>query len=228
LSIAVLIPWRTTDCPHRKRALAWVLAKHAQNGWPVIIGLHDTGPWCKAAAIYDALAQTQAETLILIDADVWTDGLPEAVEHIRAGNAWATPHRGVIRLSGGATDALLATGSYDPAHLAERAYLGVEGGGAIVIRRDVYEACPIDPRFLGWGSEDEAQGFALRTLYGPPHRVKTSLLHLWHPPQDRLTRSRGSRESWDLRKRYAQAIGNSPAIRALVEEAKTLPYGIMS
>jgi hypothetical protein len=220
MSVCVLIPWRTSDCPYRTRALAWVLARHAENGWPVVIGHHDDGPWVKALAVSDALAQTNAETLVVADADVWADGLTEAVERVQDGTHWAVPHRGVHRLTERATGVLTATGERDVTDLAERAYLGVEGGGALVIQRNVYEACPIDPRFAGWGSEDEAHSMALRALYGPPHRSKQPLVHLWHPPQERATRRRGSLESWDLRKRYARAKDNPDAMRALIEEGR--------
>jgi hypothetical protein len=186
----------------------------------VAIGHHNTGEWCKAAAVADALTQTQAEILIVADADVICAGLPEAIQRVRDGEAWAIPHRGVLRLSERATDALLTTGECDLTDLAERAYLGVEGGGAIVLRRDAYEACPIDARFAGWGQEDDCWGMALRTLYGPGHRVKSPLLHMWHPAPPRATRSRGSQASWELRKRYARAIGDPDAMWALLDEGR--------
>lgn len=220
MSVVVLIPWRATTCPCRTRALEFVLARYAQAGYEVAVGRHDEGAWCKAAAVADALAQTQAEILIVADADVWAEGLREAVEHVRAGTGWAIPHRGVLRLSDRATRVLLATGECDITDLAQAPYLGVEGGGVIVLRREAYEACSIDPRFRGWGSEDEAHGFALRTLYGPPRRVKRPLIHLWHPPQERATRAWGSRESWELRRRYARASGSESAMRALIEEGR--------
>ncbi len=186
----------------------------------MVVGHHDEGAWRKALAVADALTQTTASVLVVADADVWCDGLLEAIAHVANGGAWAMPHRGVLRLSERATSALLTTGEADLTDSAQPGYLGVEGGGAVALRRDVYERCPLDPRFAGWGSEDEAWGFALGTLHGPSYRVKAPLLHLWHPPAERATRSRGSRESWDLRKRYAKAIGNPTTTRALIEEGR--------
>jgi hypothetical protein len=223
MPIAVLVPWRTSSCPHRKRAFAWVLARLAVHGWPIIVGRHDDGPWCKAMAVADALDQTAADVLVLHDADVIADGLAEAVRTVQAGAAWAMAHRSVHRLTEAATGRLIA--GEDPAGLAvaERAYRGVEGGGITIVRRDVYEDCPLDPRFLGWSGEDEAFGWALRTLNGPPWRPlgHAPLWHCWHPSQSRATRARGSLVSWDLRKRYARAQHDPTAMRALIEEAKT-------
>ncbi len=220
MSVAVLVPWRTTDCQHRIRALAWVLAQLAQHPWPVVLGRHDEGPWVKAAAVTDALSQTDASTLIVHDADVWTNGLAEAVEVVQAGAAWAVPHRGVHRLTGDGTRHYMTGERLDGLPLAERAYLGVVGGGVVVIRREVYEDCPLDLRFAGWGSEDEAWGeFALRCLHGPPWRGKAPMVHLYHPPQERVCRSYGSEAGRTLRKRYARARNDPDAMRRLIEEA---------
>ncbi len=220
---AVLIPWRSTDCPHRTRALAFVLSRYASTGWPVVIGQPPPGPWVKALAVADALTQTQAEILILADADCWTDGLPAAVAAVQEGAAWAIPHRGVHRLNEDATTRYMAGEPLDGLPLGERAYLGVEGGGIVVVRRDVYEDCPLDARFTGWGSEDESWGaFAMRCLHGPPWRGKAPLVHLFHPPQERATRSFGSMEGRDLRKRYVRAQHDPAAMRRLIQEAGTV------
>lgn len=208
-------------CEHRDRALMYVISRHAENRWPVILGHHTDGPWCKALAVRDALEQTDADVLAICDADAWTDGLAAAVCAVRDGAAWAVPHRGVFRLTETAT-ALYAAGS-DLAELEteERPYLGFEGGGMTVLRRDVYENCPLDPRFTGWGGEDDSFGFALRALHGAPWRPTEymPLVHLWHPPQERATRSFGSLEGRELRKRYARAQGQPDVMRSLIEEA---------
>ncbi len=222
MPVAVLIPWRDTRCPHRTRALAFILSRYATTGWPVVIGRHDDGPWCKALAVADALAQTQAEILILGDADCWTSGLPAAVQAVQDGASWAVPHRAVHRLNEAATERYMAGEPLDRLPLGERAYLGVEGGGLVVVRREVYEDCPLDPRFTGWGSEDEAWGgFALRCLHGPPWRGKAALIHLHHPSQERATRTFGSMEGRDLRKRYARARQDPAVMRRLIEEGRS-------
>lgn len=200
----------------------FVISRHAENGWPIVLGHHTDGPWCKALAVRDALEQTDADVLVVADADVWTNGLPGAVQAVQDGQAWAVPHRGVHRLTEASTGLYVAGKPLGELELDESAYLGFEGGGITVIRRDVYEDCPIDSRFTGWGGEDDAWGFALRTLHGPPMRPTRHLplAHLWHPAQQRATRSFGSLEGRELRKRYARAQGDKLTMRRLVEEAK--------
>ena len=43
--------------------------------------------------------------------------------------------------------------------------------------------------------------------------------HLWHEPQQRQTRRRGSDESWRLWRRYQKASGDKEAMMSLVYEA---------
>lgn len=183
------------------------------------VGRHDEGEWRKALALADALSQTDAEILIVSDADVWTDGLPAAAKAVQDGAPWAVPHRGVFRLTEDGTRRYMAGEPLDGLPLVERAYLGVECGGVFVVRREVYEDCPMDPRFTGFGGEDESLSWALRALCGAPWRGKAQLAHLWHPPQARVTRGRGSEANVALRKRYVRARRDPDVMRRLVEEA---------
>lgn len=166
-----------------------------------------------------AITRSRAEIVAVMDADVVCHGLDQAVEAVRAGAAWAMPHRGVYRLTADATALVLAGAMPEGLPTEQPPYLGVEGGGCVVARRRTLLEVPLDPRFIGWGQEDESWGVALRELLGPPHRVKRPLFHLWHPPQRRLTRSRGSMESWALRTRYFRARHDKAAMRRLTQEA---------
>ena len=218
-SVAVLIPWRDAGCEHRSRALAYVLGRLAEHPWPVVIGRHDDGPWCKALAVADALSQTSADTLIVHDADVWTEGLAPAVKAVQGGESvWAVPHKLVKRLGAEATTNLLV--GREPRDLEQAAYTGIAGGGITALRRDVYEDCPLDPRFEGWGQEDHSWGWALRTLHRREWRGTADLLHCWHPPQARMTRRVGRPEGRVLERRYVAARRDPGVMRRLVEEAR--------
>lgn len=209
--VAVVVPWRS-GCPHREAA--WALIRHRLAttfpAWDIVEGRHDDGPWCKAAAVADALHRTDADILVLHDADVWCDGTPDAVAALEA-HPWAIPHGQVWRL---------AEGQLEPSttQLAQKPYRGLEGGGIVAIRRSTYEACPLDPRFTGWGQEDECFALALRALHRPPWRGDAPLWHWWHPPQPRRDRRTGSNASARLHLRYRQARRNPDRMRALLEE----------
>lgn len=214
----MVIPWRG-GCAHRELALDWVWKRWP---WPIVLGELNEGPWIKAHALSAGIALTDADVLILADADVWCDGVPEIVERIEDGEAtWGMPHRSVVRLTGPATKALIDGADPDGLELEQPSYRAHPGGGITVIRRDAWERCPMDPRFVGWGHEDDAYALALRTMCGRRIQGHRQLIHLWHPPQERLYRSLGSYESEALFNRYHAASGKPEQMSALLDEFRS-------
>lgn len=216
--VSVILPWQD-GCPHRRAALAWVRERWEQTGAQVLLGrLPEGQPWCKAAAVAAALPAAAGELLVLADADVWCDDWRAALDAVAAGAAWASPHTWVHRLAGDATRQVLG-GAPPRATMrhAEPPHRAMLGGGLVMVRRDTYDRVPMDCRFIGWGSEDEAWARALRVLAGAPWRGRAALWHLWHPPQERLSRREGSRESTALLQRY-RAARDPDRMRALLEE----------
>lgn len=205
---------------HRERAWRHLAHRYAEDyaAWRVTLAEAPEGPWCKAAAVNPAVARSEAEIIIVADADVWCDGLREAVEAVKDGAPWAIPHDRVYRLTEAATEAFFSGGDWRDQPLAQRDYQGVIGGGFVVATRDVLRAVPLDPRFTGWGNEDESWGVALQTLVGIQWRGEAPLIHCYHPPQERASRRWGSVESRALAKRYHRARNKPEQMRALIYE----------
>lgn len=224
MGVLVVVPWRP-GCPHREGALRWVSARWANLGHELRLGVHESGEWCKAEAVRTALAD--ADVLVMTDADVWCDGVVEAIDRVRAGAPWVIPHDKLYRLSEEATGDVLAGAEPHEgmplARLAEGvpgfAYKGQAGGGIVVMRRDVYDDSPLDPRFTGWDLEDAAWDLALRCLHGLPARLGHRLWHLWHPPQ--ANRGVGTEQGRQLHKRYVRAKRRPDQMRALIAEGRT-------
>lgn len=229
MTVSVLVPYRSGGDPHREAAWAYVRAWWADRypTWQVTIGTPPDGPWCKAAAVAAALREAHWHTLVLADADVVCEGVAEAVQVVQGGAAgWAIPHGKVYRLSPDATRAAYARGPGQPitptrTDTVEKVYQGIEGGGLVVLPRALYQAAGFDPRFTLWGGEDAAAGISWRTLAGAPWRAHPSvaLVHLWHPPPERINRAIGSTANADLVSRYrAAARRGKTAMRALARE----------
>lgn len=193
----------------------------AEPSWEVVEGFAG-GAWCKAAAVADGLTRASGDVVVVADSDVWCDHTAAAVQRVQQGAAWAVPHRQVWRLDETATRQVAA--GAEPADVAnrrtvtERPYDGKVGGGIVVARRDVYDDCPLDERFAGWGHEDTSWGLALETLHGRPVRFNGRLWHLWHPPQPRLNRAVGSETSLQLERRYVAAYRDRRRMRRLIDE----------
>lgn len=218
MSVAVLVPWRPDGGP-RQTVWAWVRAQWARwPDWEIVTGTPPDGPWSKGAAVADALEQTRADVLVVADADVWSDGIPAAVNTVASGRArWAMPHQLVRRLTPEATQAVL-DGAPPAGQPTAETHPGMPGGGIVVLARDVLTGVPMDPRFEGWGQEDQAWALALTTLAGPMWRGAADLHHLWHPPAPRRSRAVGSAASLARYRRYQAASGQVSQMRALVAE----------
>jgi hypothetical protein len=183
MTVAVVIPSNPCD-EWRERALAYVRSWYTDVlGVEPIIGTCD-GEWSKGTAIANGVAQTDADVLVLADADSFIQPhtvIAHAVNLVSDGRPWVMPHNSVYRLTDRET--LRVTGGDEwGLRLARPAYRGTIGGGITVLTRNAYDTVNgVDPRYYGWGGEDVAFGYALTTLVGPLIRLHGRLIHLWHP-----------------------------------------------
>lgn len=222
-SVSVLVPWRSGD-PDRELAWTYLRALWTERypTWEVVEGFCPDGPWRKGAAVADALSRAAGDIVVVADADVWCDDVGLAVDQVRAGAGWAMPHYRVCRLTAVATAQAVETREWPTRRVTltydRSPYPGVMGGGISVMTRQTYVSAPIDPRFSGWGQEDEAWALALRRLVGKPWRGTADLWHLWHRPQPRQSRLVGNQAGQSLYRRYAAAARDPRRMTALLAE----------
>lgn len=198
---------------------AW-LRPRWETLWPVAVADAPPGPWCKAAAVQRAAQHAHADILVVADADVWCDTVDQAVAAVEGGAPWAIPHDRVHRLTAQATTNVVNGQPFDVQPLDQRPYRGHAGGGIVVLPADTLAQVPLDPRFVGWGQEDDSWAAALTTVAGRPWRGHSPLWHLWHPPAERINRRVGSRDGERLWGRYLRATKNPQRMHQLLEEAR--------
>jgi hypothetical protein len=232
-SVSVIVPFRPGVCAYRERAWTWLRTwwERTFPEWEIVVSSDDpAGPWRKAVAVDGGVRRSRGEILVIADADVFSLGVRTAVAEVASGAAWVVPHHDVFRLSEAMTARLLAGEDLEhllvlgSAALAKPAYRGLAGGGLAVVPRSSWDVAPMDPRFVDGGAEDEAWGYALTTLAGPPVRLDAPLVHLWHPPQDRRTNPRHGGENGSLRLRYARAHTRPEAMRAILGELGSIGF----
>lgn len=216
--LSVVIPF-DSDCPHRTRAL-----EHVSDWWDDnfpeveqwIGGSTSSEGWVKARHVEFLMGYVRTRYVVIADADVTLEQpvwIGAAVDNL---DGWAVPHKWVVRWDEPSTQRI-----YDglaPKVQAQPPYIGYLGGGMTIMPVDTYRSVPLDPRFVGWGQEDESWALALRCLVGEPWRGRGKLAHLWHPPQQRNSRRWGSEASKALAMQYRDAAGDPDAMRALLAE----------
>ena len=217
----MFLPASSTDDGTRRAARDWVSARWEAAGFRVTVA-EGAGAWSKGAAVNPTVAASDAELVIVADADSWVtlEATEKACEQAEA-RGWAMPHSTVKRLSRAGTTAVYR-GEVDisKARMERSPYPALPGGGILMVRRDVWDTIGgFDPRFVGWGGEDHAVGLALATLSGPVSRRRVApLWHLWHQPSP--NNRRPSPESRRLDERYRKARNNPQAMRELVKEVR--------
>lgn len=229
MTVSVLVPFTPGSCAHRDRSWDWVRTRLEScfPDWQIVVGTCP-GTWSKGVALADAASRADGDVLVMHDADVFTsiESLAESVEQVQAGAPWSVPHMLVHRLTPKASEQVLAS---DPkkATAADRArrevvryrYPGQPGGGIAVLTRSAWDQVPVDPRFLGWGGEDEAWGIALDATIGRHHRGQAPLLHLWHPLQPTHAHNRAVLPSTqELVDRYKATQGRPDEVARILQE----------
>jgi hypothetical protein len=212
MNVEVIIPYAGED-PDREQALAWV-TERCEYSYSIATG---TLPFNKARTVMPAVEQSSAEIIVMHDADVWTSGLEQAVQAVSSGADWAIPHWFVYRLTRDGSHQFMR--GQREGELDRPQYVGMAGGGIVVSRRQTMLDIPLDARFTSWGQEDESWAMALWCLLGPPWRGEAPLVHLWHRPEAREGRRKGSHAGWMLRNRYARVRHDLQGMRDLLAEA---------
>lgn len=231
-TVGVVIPTRTTGDPWREKALEWVRRWYAEKHpeLPVVLGeIPEDDEWSKGAAVAGGIEQLgPVDVLVLADGDsviLEPEVLSNAIHLVSSGRAsWIVPHRIVYRLREAETARLHADPAAKPrpGAVVRTPYAGPAGGGITVLSSDAFRRVGgIDRRFLGWGGEDVAFGWALATVVAPVTRLQGRLLHLWHPhPAPDL---RGSPASEALVARWREARGYPRRMAEMIETGEWTP-----
>lgn len=173
----VVVPWRPT--PDRLAGWHFLerLWQQRHPDWRLVTCDHG-GEWFKGEAVALGVRASFEDVLVIADADVWCDQTDRAVEAVRAGAPWAVPHARILRLDEASTARVLAGEPMAPTlSLERRPHRAVSGGGLVVMRRDVFEACPMP--VMG-RREDEIWQTQLVPRFGRPWRGTADLYHLYH------------------------------------------------
>jgi predicted glycosyltransferase involved in capsule biosynthesis len=158
----------------------------------IIVSDDDGGtPFSKTIAVNNCYKKSSGNILAMVDADVWLNPkvIRESAKMIESGKAsWVQPCNQVYRLNKEYTQKVLNRNYYDvlpplkPAVDCER-ITKVIGLIAMFSRKDFEAVGGMDPRFRGWGWEDNCFNQLMNYHSGPSYKGKSVVYHLWHPRQ---------------------------------------------
>jgi hypothetical protein len=182
----VIVPYRP-DHGHRDK-----LWKHLKDQYWVhqpyelVVGEHLSGPFNRSEAINQA-ADRPWDVAVIADADTWVPAkqLHHAIELAEQSRRLVAAFNAVVELSQPCTENILIgrtslAGSFEATKVRTRDL--ETQSSMLVIHRDLWDRVGgFDPRFSGWGCEDNSFWKACDLHAGTEH-VSGNAYHLWHSP----------------------------------------------
>lgn len=236
--LSLLMPFRDDDGT-RTVVAEWIQARwrHYFPEAELIIESDDGGtPFSKTIAVNRAAARATGDVLAILDADTWVrvERVKKVVAAIESGEVpWAMPCSRAYRLTRLFTSRLLRMPPEGTFPIVKTRTDCEEIVGAVgfmhIFPRGAWEAVGgMDPRFRGWGGEDNAITWAMDTMWGQHVQFPSTALHLWHD-RPRLDGKRiwvgQTDRNRPLISRYRRALGRPDRMKVLVDEVRTLNSG---
>lgn len=190
MKLSVIVPWFDSGDPFRRRSMHWLMRRYrallpeVEFTW----GAADTSVEFNRSATRNFLVENSSgDVLFITDADTifHVDQVRAAYKLIEEGVPWVIPYAlgKYYNLTQETTARILANDPYlvVPEPLTWIHKLDSWAGLLMVTRSAFNQVGGYDPRFRGWGYEDNAFRAALDIHVGPHQRTEHYALHLWHP-----------------------------------------------
>ena len=196
MSVDIIIPWRDSGCPARKRALDFVYGLYESHFSNIILCDSSKDEFNRAEARNAGVRKSTADIVVVTDADLFVpvSQIEEAIVIAETFDGQIKPFTAFGHLSEASTQYFLAKGDYASITEAQFDTLstlwpGVHGG-TFVMRRELWDPIGgMDEAFTGWGGEDNAFNILCSSkLKEPLLTLDGYAFHLFHPHRRRMSR----------------------------------------
>lgn len=189
--LSIVIPWRAGTDPWRLKSFDWILNRYKLLYPEAELILADDGSeeFNRATFINAGATEASREFLLIADAD--TISFPEFVSgglaKMKAGAPWVIPYgdQDYYNSDQASAEWILGrdtTENISPSQITWEHKLKSWSGQVLIRTEDFESVGGFDPRFKGWGYEDNAFVATCDTLLGKHLRVDYGwTIHIWHP-----------------------------------------------
>jgi predicted glycosyltransferase involved in capsule biosynthesis len=229
METTIIVPFRSDNGP-RQKIWDWVKTRY-QNlypKWDIIEYDTEEKPFNRGASRNEAVKQAKSKYIVLADADVVPvdyEYLHVAIDMLESGVNWVLPYDYYYNLNQQTTDLVLNESPNsiiddDPTKDMCEFWRIQSWAGLIVMRKqDFIQTGGYDPRFKGWGYEDNAFAIKNDALIGAYSRIEYPCIHLWHPVSEGSGfTNENIEENRALYKRYESASRNRAKVQGIVNE----------
>lgn len=188
----IMLPWRDSGCPYRRRNHDFVIQRYRDNGFEPIECDSGHRLFNRSAAKNVCVTTSNDDVIVISDTDIVFEDLDlllRSVTIAREHNKLVLPIYELYWLPEKETVEYLQSGVIN-SNLHSELYLS---GGVYVVPRNVHEALSgYDEKYSGWGYEDIDYYMRHNNIFGEYLRVPGLAYHLWHPvpPLDKKNKRR--------------------------------------
>lgn len=185
-NLSIIIPFKS-DGEDRERNWNW-LKKRYEILMPeaeLCIDERNTTPYCKSAAINDAVRKSTREIILVVDADIIikVEDLKKAMNEVYDKGIVA-PSK-LVRFSEDATNKILQNNdlNIDDSFIDSNTQTFTSlCSGICIMKKEIFKKCGgYDEEFEGWGSEDVAFYKCMHRVNGPIYKMHDfTMYHLHH------------------------------------------------
>lgn len=211
----IYLPWRDSGAQDRLRNMRHVKRElESYELGPVrLMDSEAKRPFSRAQARNDAVSNSTADVVVLCDADTlpMPDALASAIKGASESAVLHLPYTQYVGLTEKHAKAVTSNKTgVDDMEWLETADHSI-GGVWVIQPKAWWNAEGMDPKFTGWGWEDNAFYFASNTLNGDTVRHTGNIYHLWHTRAPNLIHTPQYRLNKQRYNRYRYVARNGPA-----------------
>ena len=176
---SIIIPWRDSGCPWRRRSFQYVM-RHMDPYSPIVVD-NGANPFSRSGSKNLGAELCESDVVLFLDADTVIPHaqIDAAIEKARGGSVvypYTEYHSMNMRSTKNIYSGFRPTGDISQWHID-----WATGGGVAMPKEVFLEIGRYDEEFIDWGMEDAAILVMARKHGIDIERIEGNCYHLWHP-----------------------------------------------
>lgn len=187
----IVIPWRDSGCPFRKKHFDFLL-KYYSSISKTIISDSNKEIFNRSEARNNGVKKCNSDIIMVVDADnyISKNQIEKSIDILKNKNSIIRPFNSIHYLNEEATERFYRSPKKFTVKENDHTYMIPEmispynSGGAYILKKQMWEKVGgMDEGFIGWGVEDSAFNIHSRHFFGDHIFIEGPNYNLYHPAE---------------------------------------------